>query len=205
MFGMMKGTMSEGIRLDSDGMLDLLKSFVGSTYNGKEMDIPPMWFIQLDGDRLLTMPTPWNNDHEKDVLSKVVRKIAKQMKAIRIGFISETWVATMPKETLLEVVEQVVPSQFKDRTEAFLIIIEDKEATITATWTIDRDANGIGHLGEWKSGEWTAVSGRMTGMLKDDEPEDGIMVMHGKPSEIEPHIDDWFDTLSEKKKERTIN
>lgn len=156
--------MSVGVHVLSDGgidssrkLMDMMVTFARTNFEATGQLLPMWHIIDKTGQSYIYM-TPFSGDEEKDMTAAFIRAMVKKHDAIRIGFMSETWMAHADSK---EAAKHIIPCEQPDRKEALYFICEGIDGTnLCGSIMIERDADDKGHLQMFQEG--TSQSGRFT-------------------------------------------
>lgn len=147
-------------------LMDHMIAFARSAFE-ETGQLMPMWhLVDAQGQSSIYM-TPFNGDDEKTLTGTFIRAMVKKHNAIRIGFMSETWVASYPEGTSEKDAQKIMPSEHPERKEALYLTCEEIDGTnYSAFIDISRDADGKGILGKTDETTMNATTGRFTNFFE---------------------------------------
>lgn len=97
-------------------------------------DIKPHWLIQF-GSFMGVVATPFANDREKEVVSRVLGEAMKIANARAYSFFMEAWIANVrPGHDW----DKTPPSQHPDREDALIITTYDRKRSLTTRYAVKR-------------------------------------------------------------------
>lgn len=136
--------------MNNQQLMDHMASFAEKTFTS-EGQVLPMWILVDEKGEHSVYVTPFGSDTEKDLTARLIRAAVKKTSAVRLGFMSETWMASKPRDTPMEELRDFVPSEQPDRREAIMILVEDRFGKhLAGSIEILRDDNGEARLEKFK-------------------------------------------------------
>lgn len=112
--------------MDNQKLMDHMVSFAQKYFDSENV-LMPMWTLIDERGEIYVYLTPFSNGAEKDLIAELIKSKIKEDNAVRYGFMSETWMTTVSKETPRHVLENITPSEHPNRKEAILIMVEDRD------------------------------------------------------------------------------
>ena len=103
-----------------------------------------MWHAVDGTNKHVLIATPWNDDHEKDIVVKGLRRMFAANQVKRYAFIVEAWVAEV------KTLDGPRPSEHPDRREVLMIHAEDRSGeSIIGYYYILRPEHGPPSSRRW--------------------------------------------------------
>jgi hypothetical protein len=129
-------------------------------------EVLPMWHaVAGNGDNVL-IATPWSNDDEKDAAMGALRMLFAKHQVKRYAFVCEAWVVVAKGNNLDAAMAEPRPSEHPDRREVLRIQVEDRSGEqLSGSYFILRPEHGKPTLSPFHIDDYTATTGRMTGLL----------------------------------------
>ncbi len=127
----------------------------------------PMWHAVTRDDEHMLIATPWENDEEKNITSRELRKLFKAKGVKRFAFLSEAWVLHIdPKVNPQDIRKR--PSEHADRREVLMIEAENREGdSLSGFFYILRpEHSDKPTLSPLHMNDYDVMAGRFTGMLR---------------------------------------
>jgi hypothetical protein len=113
----------------------------------KKNGLASFFYTLLDDGRTVVIPTPWNNQEEKEDYVAAIRVLANEGLIKAYSFVSEAWLATVDPKTQKELMN-VRPSDRSDREDVLMVISRNREGEVYSTkYHVDYDATGTATLG----------------------------------------------------------
>jgi hypothetical protein len=123
-------------------------------------EVLPMWHAVDGTNKHVLIATPWNDDHEKDIVVKGLRRMFAANHVKRYAFIVEAWVAEV------KTLDGPRPSEHPDRREVLMIHAEDRSGeSIIGYYYILRPEHGPPKLSPLDVMDYDQTTGRMMGLL----------------------------------------
>jgi hypothetical protein len=131
-------------------------------------EVLPMWHaVAGNGDNIL-IATPWCNDDEKDAAMHALRALFASHQVKRYAFMVEAWMVVVDHGNIDGVRTEGLPrpSEHPDRREMLRVTVEDRSGEmLSGHYFILRPEHGKPTLSPFHTDDYTAVTGRMTGLL----------------------------------------
>lgn len=112
----------------------------------------PVFYVEAP-DGMILVPTPWQNQTEKELAVEAIRLLCQKVGAKRVVIVTEGWMVVRPRGTDTR---GLTPSQEADRIEVLWIMgqtaIVGETATGSGMFRIDR-SSGKPKLVDWQSTE----------------------------------------------------
>jgi hypothetical protein len=124
-----------------DEMLQLAGEHAQRMLVGGEVEsLIPTYQLWNRDELLSIVACPWSDEAEKEFAFDKVRMLARQMRATRLVFLSEAWMATAKPTDDLDRMDP--PSQRPDRQEVVFAVATDGKRKKARSWAIVRDKPG---------------------------------------------------------------
>lgn len=125
-----------------DDLLDLAERHARRVLieHHREQLIPS--FLYEADEHCAVIGVPWQNNEEKRYAAAAVRRVMQANGAKQYSFITEAWMAAMPKEISPEQAKTMRPSEQPNREEALIGFATDGVTTKWKAWSIKRDRRG---------------------------------------------------------------
>lgn len=121
----------------------------------------PIWLIATEHE-FFVVGTPFEGEASKNAVAALIKKEFGE-KAVRLAFVSESWLRTMGKD---EKYDGIAPSDHPDREEVIVVIAEDVNGQVLHIQRkIERSEGGVTLL-PVEVKECQGIGGRFAGMLK---------------------------------------
>jgi hypothetical protein len=99
-------------------------------------------FLYIADGHAAVIGAPWANNEDKRAYANAVRQILRTNDAKAYSFITEAWMATMPKDMPAEIAQTMRPSEQPNREECVIAFATDGFHTRWRVWAIKRDKRG---------------------------------------------------------------
>jgi hypothetical protein len=118
----------------------------GENLMRKHNGLSQSFFWILMGDEISIIPTPWNNDFEKQIYIAAMRMLIAERKIEAYSFFTEAWLATVGKHQ--KELEGIPPSERSDRKDILMVISRHRDGDHCMTqYNVDYDETGKVTLG----------------------------------------------------------
>lgn len=150
-------------------LFDHTAKFAAETFLAQG-DLLPMWVAEDSKGAKTLIATPFGSEEEKDLTAATVRKIFKDVGAVRCAFISEAWILAsddtgkMPKDYKMGDPIREHP----DRKEVIIVTAEDNVGvSMMGRYAIIRPKGGKPTLGPLEKGGTTTGHGKDAGRFSE--------------------------------------
>jgi hypothetical protein len=134
---------------DNSKLMETMKTFATKHFT-ECGSLMTMWTI-VGENEIVPMMTPFQSDEERQMMLIAVKTVAQSRNAIRIGMMTEAWVARAPAGMSKEDALELRPSKMSGKAEVVLLLVEDQNGQrMAGMYDIIRDKDGKGTLGKFR-------------------------------------------------------
>ena len=138
------------LEMTLEQMIDLAVEHAKNVLIGRaDAQITPCFLLESRTGARMLFSTPWRSDIEKQIMTRALGATMRERDILRYSFISEAWMATMPRGDLTledldkkRFADEEMPRNRSDRIEVVMIMAADKARRLSHVYRIIRGEGG---------------------------------------------------------------